>query len=277
MPKMDQAQVVEQVMAFVTQWGLKVIGAIAVLVIGRIIAGGVRRGVRRALERAGIDATLIPFLSGLAYYTAVAVVLIAVLNLFGVETTSLIAILGAAGLAIGLALQGTLSNFASGVMLLVFRPFQVGDFVEVAGTAGSVVKVQVFNTILKSPDNVRVVIPNSQIYGATIKNYNGYDTRRIDLVLGVSYDDDLQVAADTIRSIVEADDRVLKDPAPVVAVHELADSSVNFVVRPWCQGSDYWALRWDLTRALKEGLEKAGCSIPYPQQDVHHRPGAGAS
>jgi small conductance mechanosensitive channel len=162
-------------------------------------------------------------------------------------------------------------------MLLVFRPFKVGDFVEVAGTAGSVVKVQVFNTILKSPDNVRVVVPNSQIYGATIKNYNGYDTRRIDLVAGVSYDDDLQVAADTMRSILLADDRVLKDPAPVVAVNELADSSVNFVVRPWCQGSDYWQLRWDLTRALKEGLEKAGCSIPYPQQDVHHKQGAALS
>ncbi len=266
---MDQAQVVEQATAFVTQWGLKVVGAIAVLVIGRMIAGGIRSGVRRALERAGIDATLIPFLSGMAYYTALAVVLIAVLNLFGVETTSLIAILGAAGLAIGLALQGTLSNFASGVMLLVFRPFQMGDFVEVAGTAGSVVKVQVFNTILKSPDNVRVVIPNSQIYGATIKNYNGYDTRRIDMVMGISYDDDIGVAMQTISSILGADARVLEDPAPVVAVNELADSSVNLVVRPWCRAADYWSLKWDLTRQMKEGLEAAGCSIPYPQHDVH--------
>jgi small conductance mechanosensitive channel len=274
---MDEAKIVEQATGFVTQWGLKVLGAIAVLVIGRMIAGWIRRGVRRSLHRANVDATLVPFLSGLAYTVTLAVVLIAVLNLFGVETTSLVAILGAAGLAVGLALQGTLSNFAAGVMLLVFRPFDVDDFVEVAGTAGSVVKVQVFNTILKSPDHVRVVIPNSQIYGATIKNYNGYDTRRIDMVMGVSYDDDLQVASDTIRRIVEADERVLKDPAPVVAVSELADSSVNFVVRPWCKGSDYWELKWSLTRALKEGLEKAGCSIPYPQQDVHHKQGAVAS
>jgi small conductance mechanosensitive channel len=274
---MDQEQIVREITAFVTQWGLKVVGAIAVLVVGRIVAGMLRGAVKRGLQRAGIDVTLIPFLSGIVYYAALAVVVIAVLNLFGVETTSLVAILGAAGLAVGLALQGTLSNFASGVMLLVFRPFKVGDFVEVAGTAGSVEKVEVFNSVLKTPDNVRVVIPNSQIYGATIKNYNGFDTRRIDLVMGVSYDDDLQVAADTMTSILEADERVLKDPAPVVAVHELADSSVNFVVRPWCKGSDYWALRWDLTRRIKEGLEKAGCSIPYPQRDLHVKQGAATS
>ena len=274
---MDQEQVVREITAFVTQWGLKVVGAVAVLVIGRIVAGMLRGAVKRGLTRAGVDATLLPFLSGLVYYAALAVVLIAVLNLFGVETTSLVAILGAAGLAIGLALQGTLSNFSSGVMLLVFRPFKVDDVVEVAGIVAKVVKIEVFNSVLKTGDNVRVVIPNSQIYGSIIKNYNGYDTRRIDLVMGVSYDDDMQVAADTMMSILQADARVLKDPAPVVAVHELADSSVNFVVRPWCNASDYWALRWDLTRALKEGLEKAGCSIPYPQRDVHVKQGAGVS
>jgi small conductance mechanosensitive channel len=274
---MDQAQVVGQLASFVTQWGLKVVGAIAVLVIGRIVAGLIRRGVRRALERAGVATTLLPFLSGLVYYTALAVVLIAVLNLFGLETTSLVAILGAASLAIGLALQGTLSNFSSGVMLLVFAPFKVGDRVEVAGITGTVVRIEVFNTVLKSPDNVSIIVPNSQIYGATIKNYNGYDTRRIDMVMGISYDDDIGVAVETIRSILGADGRVLKDPAPVVAVNELADSSVNLVVRPWCQASDYGALKWDLTRQMKEGLEKAGCSIPYPQHDVHLKQGASAS
>jgi small conductance mechanosensitive channel len=271
---MDQSQVVNEITAFVTQWGLKVIGAVAVLVIGRIVAGTLRSMVKRGLDRAGIDPTLRPFLSGLVYYAALAVVVIAVLNLFGVETTSLVAILGAAGLAVGLALQGTLSNFASGVMLLVFRPFKVDDVVEIAGIVGKVTKVEVFNSVLTTGDNIRVVIPNSQIYGAVIKNYNGYDTRRIDMVMGVSYDDDLQVASDTMTAILQADPRVLKDPAPVVAVHELADSSVNFVVRPWCNAGDYWTLRWDLTRALKEGLEKAGCSIPYPQRDVHVKQGA---
>jgi small conductance mechanosensitive channel len=274
---MDQTQVVGQLTSFVTQWGIKVVGAVAVLVIGRIVAGMIRRGVRRGLEQARVDATLVPFLSGLVYYAALAVVVIAVLNLFGVETTSLVAILGATGLAIGLALQGTLSNFSSGVMLLVFRPFKVGDRVEVAGTTGTVVKVEVFNTLLKTADNVRIIVPNSQIYGTTIKNYNAYDTRRIDMVMGISYDDDIGVAVETIHSILGADGRVLKDPAPVVAVNELADSSVNLIVRPWCQASDYGALKWDLTRQMKEGLEKAGCSIPYPQQDVHVMQGAGAS
>ncbi len=274
---MDQAQIVGQLTSFVTQWGVKVIGAIAVLVIGRIAAGMIRRAVRHGLGRAGVEPTLLPFLSSLVYYMVLAVVGIAVLNLFGVETTSLVAILGAASLAVGLAMQGTLSNFSSGVMLLVFRPFKVGDRVEVAGTAGTVVRVEVFNTVLRSPDNVLIIVPNSQIYGATIKNYNGYDTRRVDMVMGISYDDDIGVAVETIQSILGAEGRVLKDPASVVAVDELADSSVNLIVRPWCQASDYGALKWDLTRQMKEGLEKAGCSIPYPQHDVHVKQGAGAS
>jgi small conductance mechanosensitive channel len=266
---MDTDQIVNELTTFVTEWGLKVVGAIAVLIIGRIVAGMARRAVRRALERADVDSTLRPFIGGLVYYLLMTVVIIAVLDLFGVQAASLIAVLGAAGLAVGLALQGTLSNFASGVMLLLFRPFKVGDFVEVGGTSGSVVEVGIFNSVLKSPDNVRIVVPNSEIYGTTIKNYNGFETRRVDLVMGVSYDDDLALAAETISRVIQSDDRVLADPAPVVAVNELADSSVNFVVRPWCRGEDYWALKWDLTRKLKEELEKAGCSIPYPQHDVH--------
>lgn len=266
---MEQSQILDQLVTFGIHWSVRVVGAFAVLVVGRLVAGALRGAVRRGLERARVEPTLLPFLSGLVYYAALAVVVIAVLNLFGVETTSLVAILGAASLAVGLALQGTLSNFSSGVMLLLFRPFRVGNFVEVAGIAGSVQKVEVFSTVIRSPDNVRIVVPNSQIYGATIKNYNGFDTRRVDLVMGISYDDDIGLALETIHTILAADGRVLKDPPPVVAVHELADSSVNFVVRPWCQGSDYWPLRWDLTRALKEGLERAGCSIPYPQRDVH--------
>jgi small conductance mechanosensitive channel len=252
-----------------TEWGLKVIGAIVVLIIGRMVAGMVRSSVRKGMTRAEVDATLIPFVSSLIYWAVLAVVLIAVLNLFGVHTTSLVAILGAAGLAVGLALQGTLSNFAAGVMLLIFRPFKVGDFVEIGGTAGSVVSVAIFSTIMKTPDNVMITVPNSQVWGNEIKNYNGFDTRRVDMVMGISYDDDIQVAMDTIRDIVSADERVLADPAVQIAVSELADSSVNIIVRPWCNGADYWALRFDLTRRLKEALEAAGCSIPYPQQDVY--------
>jgi small conductance mechanosensitive channel len=186
----------------------------------------------------------------MVYYLVLAVVLIAVLGLFGIETTSLVAVLATAGLAVGLALQGTLSNFSSGVMLLLFRPFRAGDFVDVAGVKGSVVEIGIFTTVLKTPDNVKIIVPNSSIYGSTITNYAAYD---------------------------EADGRVLKDPQPVIAVAELAESSVNFVVRPWCNASDYWTLRFDLTRQIKAELEKSGCSIPFPQHDVHVINGSAAS
>ena len=261
--------VIDTSVNLVSTWGLRVVGAIAVLVIGRLVAAAVRRAIRRGLERAKIDATLVPFLANGTYYLVLSFVLIAVLSLFGVQTASLIAVLGAAGLAVGLALQGTLSNFAAGVMLLIFRPFKVGDFIDAAGTMGSVMEIGIFSTTLKSPDNIKIVLPNSQVYGQTIKNFNGYDTRRIDLVIGVSYDNDLQVALDTIRSVVTADPRVMAEPEVQIAVSNLGDSSVDIVVRPWCAGADYWALRFDLTRRLKEDLEAAGCSIPYPQRDVH--------
>lgn len=250
-------------------WGLNVLGAVAVLIVGRWVATRMRRLTRKALEKAAIDESLIPFLSSVTYYVVMAVVLIAVLNLFGIETTSLIAVLGAAGLAIGLALQGTLSNVSAGVMLLVFRPFRLGDFVDVAGTAGTVAEIGLFTTILNTGDNVRIIVPNQAIYGETIRNFSANPTRRNDLSIGVSYNDDLGKVKSTIEAVLAADERVLKDPAAVVAVGELADSSVNFVVRPWCLREDYWALRWDLTRKIKEDLEAAGCSIPYPQHDVH--------
>jgi small conductance mechanosensitive channel len=176
---------------------------------------------------------------------------------------------------VGLAMQGTLSNFSSGVMLLVFRPFGKGDFVEVAGVKGSVQHVGIFNTTLSTPDNVRVIVPNSSIYGAIISNYSANDTRRNDLTFGVCYEDDLGAAEDAIRRVLAADSRVSKDPEPTVAVAELADSSVNFVVRPWCRSDDYWPLRFDLTRRIKEALESSGCSIPFPQRDIHIVNGAG--
>ena len=254
-----------------TTWGLKILGAIAVLIIGRMVAGWVRRIVRNGLQRAEVDSTLVLFVSKLLYYLVLAFVVIAVLGVFGVQTASLVAVLGAAGLAVGLALQGTLSNFAAGVMLLFFRPFRVGDYVDTGGTAGSVEEIGVFATTLKSPDNVKIVVPNSKVYGEIIKNFNGFDTRRIDLVIGISYDDNIGTAIDTIRSIVAADERVLAEPETTIAVSNLGDSSVDLVVRPWCAGPDYWGLRFDLTRRIKEGLEAAGCSIPYPQTDVHLR------
>jgi small conductance mechanosensitive channel len=260
---------VETIVELTSAWGLNVIGAIALLIIGRIVCGAIRRAMRRGLERSSIDETLVPFLSSLVYYLALAVVVIAVLNLFGIQTASVIAVFAAAGLAIGLAMQGTLSNFAAGVMLLIFRPFRIGDYVEVAGTAGSVQEIGIFSSVLHTPDNVKITVPNSAIYGDTVKNYSANDTRRNDLTIGISYDDDITRAIEVIRKILSGDSRVFDDPEPLVAVGELGDSSVNLLVRPWCAAGDYWPLRFDLTRRLKEELEAAGCSIPYPQRDVH--------
>lgn len=250
-------------------WGLKVVGAIVLLVLGRMAAGWARRVVRRGMGRASLEPTLIPFLSGMVYYLLLAVVVVAVLGVVGIQTASLLAVFGAAGLAVGLALQGTLSNFASGVMLLLFRPFHVGDYIEAGGTAGSVEAIGMFSTVLNTPDNVKILVPNSQVYGQKIKNYAANPTRRNDITIGISYDDDIGVAVSTIKNVLDADERVLAEPEPVIAVSELGDSSVNIVVRPWCKKEEYWGLRFDLMRTLKERLEAAGCSIPYPQRDVH--------
>jgi small conductance mechanosensitive channel len=267
--ELDIDTIPDTITQLVSSWGLSVVGAIVLLLVGRILCGWLRRATRRGLERSAVDDALVPFLSSLVYYLGLAVLVVAVLNLFGIQTASIIAILGAAGLAVGLALQGTLSNFAAGVMLLLFRPFKPGDYVEAAGSAGSVREIGIFSTVLHTPDNVRITIPNSAIYRDTIKNYSANDTRRIDLGVGISYDDDIARAIETIHKVLSAEERVLDDPEPVVAVAELGDSSVNLVVRPWCAGGDYWNVRFDLTRRLKEELEAAGCSIPYPQQDVH--------
>ncbi|RMG47596.1 MAG: mechanosensitive ion channel family protein [Acidobacteria bacterium] len=262
-------QLAEPLLAMLSVWGLKALGALAVLFLGWIAARAIRSALERGLQRSRIDPTLSPFLCNLAYYGFLALVVTAVLGLFGVQTASLVALLGAAGLALGLALQGTLAHFASGVMLLIFRPFQVGDFVEIGGVAGSVREIGPFVTVLDTPDNVRVLIPNSQVFGATIRNYTADDTRRLEIVVGVSYDDDLSTAVETVERVLGEDPRVLSDPAPVVAVSALGESSVDLVVRPWCRREDYWPLRFDLLRKIKEELEAAGCSIPYPQHDVH--------
>jgi small conductance mechanosensitive channel len=262
-------QVVQNAVTLVSTWGLRVAGALAVLIIGRLACGAARKAVRRGLESRGVDASLVPFISNLVYFVLLATVVIAVLGLFGIETTSLVAVLGTAGLAIGLALQGTLANFSAGVMLLLFRPFRVGDYIEASGAAGTVGEIGVFSTTLNTPDNVRIILPNSGIFGATIKNYSANDTRRNDIVLGISYDDDITNAIAVVNAVLGKDSRVLSDPEPTVAVSELADSSVNLVVRPWCRKEDYWSLRFDLIRRFKEDLEQGGCSIPYPQRDVH--------
>ncbi len=240
-----------------------------ILIVGLTACSIIRATVRKGLNKARVDATLVPFVSNMVYYLSLTFVMVFVLARFGIQTTSIITVLGGAVLAVGLALQGTLSNFAAGVMLLVFRPFEVGDSVDAGGTVGKVIEIGVFCTTLHSPDNIKIIVPNSSIYGAIIKNFSANATRRNDLVMGIGYDDDIGKAMDVIRRVLEADARVLKDPEPLIAVGELADSSVNILVRPWSKAEDSWQLRLDLRRTLKEQLEAAGCSIPFPQTDVH--------
>lgn len=253
----------------ISSWGLQVIGAVVLLVVGWIASRWVRSLVRRGLERAGTEPVLIGFLSGLAYYGVLLFVGLAVLNLFGIQTTSLVAVLGAAGFAVGLALQGTLANFSAGVMLLLFRPFTVGDFVETGGASGTVRELGLFTTRLDTPDNVRVLVPNSAIFGSVIRNFTGNDTRRVDLEVGIDYGDDIASAIAACEEVLADEGRVLDEPAPLVAVSSLGDSSVNLMVRPWCRTDDYWPLKRDLTKRLKLALEAAGCSLPFPQRDVH--------
>ncbi|MAI80128.1 MAG: mechanosensitive ion channel protein [Deltaproteobacteria bacterium] len=262
-------EAIQQVLQLVSAWGMQVVGAIALLIVGYWVAGRAGRVTRRALERGSVDEQLVPFFSQTAHYFVLAVVVIAVLQLFGIETTSLVAVIGAAGLAVGLALQGTLSSFAAGVLLLVTRPFKIGNFVSVGGSVGVVAEVNLFTTTLNTPDNIQIMVPNSSVYGATITNFSANPTRRIDLVIGISYDDDINKAIRLIEEILGQEERVLKDPAPVVAASELGDSSVNLIVRPWVDSKNFAATRGALIQALKEGLERGGCSFPYPQQDVH--------
>ena len=253
-----------------SQYGPGLLGGLVILVVGWAIANWARRGLDRALGRyPRMDVTLRRFLASLVKWIILAVTFVAVLGQFGVQTTSLLAVLGAAGLAIGLALQGTLPNLAAGVMLLLFRPFRVGDYVDLDGIAGTVKSLDLFMTELSTPDNVQILVPNGKIWGAAIQNFSFYPTRRVDITLGIDYADNIDLALDTIRSVVDRDPRCLKDPEPLYVVGELADSSVNIIVRVWCENAEYWPLKFSLTKALKEALDNAGITIPFPQRVVH--------
>ena len=250
-------------------YGLKIIMAIVILLIGRIVAGSVRGGLKKVMLGRGVDSSLTSFVGSLVYFAIMAFTIIAVIGQFGVQTASFVAILGAAGFAIGMALQGTLANFASGVMILLFRPFRAGDVIEAAGVKGSVKEIQIFSTTINTPDNVKIVVPNGALYGGIIKNFNGYDTRRVDMVMGIGYDSDINKAMEVINDLLAKDGRVLKDPAVTVAVSELADSSVNIIVRPWVKSSDYWGVFFDFHKNCKEAFDAAGIDIPFPQTVVH--------
>ena len=255
---------------FAVTYGIKVVGAILILIIGRIVAGVLRSGTLRGARKANVDETLAIFFGRLVFILVMVFTIVAALSKFGVETASFIAVLGAAGFAVGFAMQGSLSNFAAGVMLLVFRPFKVGDYVDAGGAAGTVKEIALFTTTLATPDNVKIIMGNGNIFGATIKNYSAYDTRRCDLLIGIGYSSDIQKAIEIMEGLIKADERVLGDPAHQIAVSELADSSVNFVVRMWCNKGDYWGLKFDMTRAIKEAFDANDIEIPFPQRTIHH-------
>jgi len=243
--------------------------AIIIFYVGKLLVRLLLRAVSKIMQKQEIDDTLESFILSLARIILMLFVIIAAVGALGMQTTSFIAVLGAAGLAIGLALQGSLSNFASGVLIVLFRPYKVGDFVEAAGIAGVIVQVEILTTIFKTGDNKQIIVPNGQVMGSIITNYSAHDTRRVDMVIGVSYDDDLDKVRATLEELIAAENRILAEPAHKIAVSELADSSVNFIVRPWVKSEDYWGVMFDMTEAIKKRFDAEGISFPYPQQDVH--------
>ncbi len=259
----------ETVQTLGLDFGMKALMALVIFFIGRMIARIVTKGLRKAMQSRKVDKILESFACNLVYWVLMIFVIIATINHIGVQTTSLIAIMGAAGLAIGLALQGSLANFAAGVLIVMFRPYRVGDFIEAAGISGTVLEVQILTTVLKTGDNKQIIVPNGQIMGSIITNYSANDTRRIEMTIGISYDDDLDKVRSTLQELVNADDRILKDPECLIAVSELADSSVNFIVRPWVNRADYSSVKFGLTEAIKKRFDQEGISFPFPQQDVH--------
>jgi small conductance mechanosensitive channel len=259
----------QKIYDLITLYGVKVIAAIAIFVIGRWVAKGFQSITKKLMDKKNVDPTITGFVGNLTYMALLVFVIIAALGQLGIQTTSFIAILGAAGLAIGLALQGSLSNFAAGFLMIIFKPFKVGDYVEVAGVAGTVEMIQLFTTTLTTPDNKTVIVPNSGVTGGNIVNWTVKGTRRADMVFGIGYDEDIDKAKQIMADVLGKDDRILKDPPMQIAVSELADSSVNFVVRPWVSIENYWGVYFDAMENIKKAFDAAGISIPYPQRDVH--------
>lgn len=254
---------------YVIPWGINIGIALAIFVVGRFIARIIVKSVGKVMEKANIEISLREFLSNILNAALLVVIVIAALEQLGVDTTSVIAIFAAAGLAVGLALKDSLSNFAAGVMLIMFKPFKVGDVINAAGSIGKVISIKIFSTVLRTGDNQEITIPNSQIYSGTITNITACDTRRIDLVIGIGYDDDIKKAKTLVENIINNDPAILKDPAPTIMVLELGESSVDLAIRPWVNAADYWTVRSDLLQSIKETFDAEGISIPYPQRDLH--------
>ena len=266
---MDINALTEQVTQYISNYAWSILGALLIFLVGKWVARKLTSLLGKLLKRQNIDETLIRFLDNISYYTLMIVVLMASADQLGVNTTSFLAIFGAAGLAVGLALKDSLGNFASGVMLVFFRPFKIGDVVTAGGVTGKVESISVFSTVFLTFDNQRMIVPNGKITNDTITNINANPTRRLDLVFGIGYEDDIARAKAIFLGHMLADSRILKDPKPLIAVAELADSSVNFFVRPWVKTEDYWAVRFDLTEKMKLEFDAAGLNIPFPQRDVH--------
>jgi small conductance mechanosensitive channel len=263
----------EGIVAKIQQWsavfGIKILTAILIVLVGRWVARLIRKTTEKMMARSKVDATLVTFVGNLIYIALLTFVVLAALAQLGIQTTSFIAVIGAAGLAVGLALQGSLANFAAGILMLLFRPFKVGDFIEGGGVSGIVEEMHIFTTQLRTPDNKTIIIPNAKITGDNITNYTKKENRRVDLVIGVSYGDDIEKVKSVVADVLRGDERILKDPGPTIAVLELGDSSVNFAVRPWVRTEDYWNVYFDTTERIKKRFDAEGISIPFPQRDVH--------
>lgn len=263
------SEFVDRMLPIVTDWGINILLALVIFIVGKWIAKLLKGLCVRALEKSKVDPVLVGFLSNIVYYLLMVAVIITAISKLGVQTTSFVAVLGAAGLAVGLALQGSLSNFASGVLIILFRPFKIGDAVEAGGVFGIVDEIGILVTHMHTPDNKAIIMPNSSVMGGHIVNFAANENRRCDMVFGIGYGDDIDKAKGILTDIIEKDDRCLKDPAPTIALSELADSSVNFVVRPWVKGADYWGVYFDTHEAVKKAFDAQGVSIPFPQTDVH--------
>jgi len=259
----------ELIISYIAMYGFNIIGSLVIFFVGKWLAKVITSLFVRAMKKSNLDETLRKFLDDIVYGVLIVVVVLAALNNLGINTTSFVAILGAAGLAVGLAFKDTFSNIGAGVLLIVFRPFTVGNFIQAAGESGVVEEINLFSVMMKTGDNKQIIIPNSSIIGGNITNFSAKETRRVDFVFAIGYDDDLKLAKTTLEEIINEDERVLKDPAAFVAVNELADSSVNFVVRAWVKSSDYWGVYFDTLEKVKLTFDAKNISIPYPQMDIH--------
>jgi small conductance mechanosensitive channel len=266
---LDFEKYTDAAIVYASEYGMKIIAALLIFIIGKWAVKKITLLLKTLMERANVDQTLVEFSESLIYFALLLMVILASLNALGINTTSFIAVLGAASLAIGLALQGSLANIGAAVLIIIFRPFKVGDFIEAGGAIGTVDDVNLFSTIISPLDNRTIIVPNSAIIGGNITNFSNKPQRRVDLTFGIGYDDDLKLAKQTLMEILEADSRILKDPAPFVAVSELADSSVNFITRSWVESADYWDVYFETIEKVKLTFDEKGISIPYPQMDVH--------